>query len=64
MKSKYRQQRLAAFTVALLVGLPAGLRSVWHFLPDPAIYQRVIWTIGTVGVCYTIAGIVILAVTK
>ena len=63
-KRKLRQQRALALVLSLIVGLPLGLRSVWHFVLEPAVYQRVIWTVGCVGVCYVIAGIVIVLVSE
>lgn len=63
-KRTLRQLRALDFVVSLIIGLPLGLRSVWHFVPEPAVYQRVIWTLGTVGAIYIVLGLVIVAVVK
>ena len=63
-KKQLRQYRALDLVLSLIIGLPLGLRSVWHFVQEPAVYQRFIWTVGTVGVVYAIIGVVIVAVTK
>lgn len=63
-KRKLRQLRALDLVLSLIIGLPLGLRSVWHFVEEPAVYQRFIWTVGTVGTIYAIIGVIIVAVTE
>ena len=63
-KRKLRQQRALAFVLSLMIGLPTGLRSVWHFVEEPAVYQRIIWTFGCVVVAYVIIGCLIVLATN
>lgn len=63
-KRTLRQLRALDLVLSLMVGLPIGLRTVWDVIPDPAIYQRVVWTIGTIGAFYFIIGLVIVASVK
>jgi len=63
-KRKLRQLRALDLVLSLIIGLPLGLRSVWHFVEEPAVYQRFIWTVGTVGTIYAILGVIIVMVTE
>ena len=63
-KRKLRQLRALDLVLSLIIGLPIGLRSVWHFVQEPAVYQRAIWTVGTVATIYVLIGLIIVAVTE
>ena len=63
-KQQLRNLRLLDATLSFMIGWQLGLDSIRHFVKEPAIYQQIVWCIGTCAVLYVIIGIIIVAVTE
>ena len=63
-KKQLRMLRVLDATLSFGIGWNLGLDSIRHFVKEPAIYQQIIWCVGTCGVLYVIIGIIIVMGTE